>query len=310
MNECRPRYKDGRRGVRRGRGTTGQTRGNTQRVTRSSASGVSRPVSLSSPEPNVFCDMCNSNDPVSDGGIGCDKCDLWFQPVPSCTDLIKQAIDTIKEFGGVGIAFICTGCSCRVCQGQTSSVHDGGSIDQVFCVVKSLADSVAGLTSQVQKLLQHQTQVQSNPPNFQRESLYAEFREFDERKKRRDSLVMRGVDVASESEFLTLFGRVSNVLTGNSLRPKTVHCISTEAGPYRVQVPDFKARKAMLQNSSKFKEENDFKDIYISRDLTYNQKQERRAARATRSDGLGSPGNLIILFHDLDQKVLLDQKIL
>ena len=254
-------------------------------------SAVSRPVSLSSPDPNAFCGMCNSTDPVSDEGIGCDKCDLWFHPDPSCTGLNQQAIDTIKEFGGDGIAFIC--CKCRVSQGQTSSVHDGGSIDQLFCVVKSLAESVAGLTGQVQTLLQHQAQVQTNPQNFQREALYTELREFDERKKRRDSLIVRGVDVASETEFVTLFGRVSNVLTGNSLRPEAVHCINPEVGLYRVKVPDFKARKALLQNSSKLKEVNDFKDIYISRDLTYNQRQERRAARATRSDGLGSPGNLI-----------------
>ena len=47
-----------------------------------------------------------------------------------------------------------------------------------------------------------------------------------------------------------------------------------------------------MQNSSKLKEENDLKEIYYSRDLNNNQRQERRAARATRSDGLGSPDNL------------------
>ena len=72
---------------------------------------------------------------------------------------------------------------------------------------------------------------------------------------------MKGVDVASESEFVTLFERVSNVMYGNSFRPETVHCINTEVGLFRVKAPDLKARKAMLQNSSKFKEENDFKDI-------------------------------------------------
>ena len=188
------------------------------------------PVSLSSPEPNVFCGLCNSTDPVSNEGIGCDNCDLWFHQAPSCSGLYQQAIDTIKEFGGDGIVFICTSCRCRVSQAQTSSVHDEGSIDQMFCVVKSLTESVAGFTSQVRKLLQNQAQVQYNPPNFQREALYADFREFDERKKRRDSLIMRGVNVASGLEFVTLFERVSNVLTGSSLRPETVQCISSEVG--------------------------------------------------------------------------------
>ena len=88
-------------------------------------------------------------------------------------------------------------------------------------------------------------------------------------------LSIRSVNVAFQTEFVTLFGRVSNVLTGNSLRPEAVHCINSEVRMYRVKVPDFKAKKAMLQNSSKLKEDSDFKDVYIARDLTYNQRQEK-----------------------------------
>ena len=44
--------------------------------------------------------------------------------VESCTGLNQQAIDTIKEFGGDGIAFICSGCRCRVSQGQTPCIHE------------------------------------------------------------------------------------------------------------------------------------------------------------------------------------------
>ena len=90
---------------------------------------------------------------MSAQGKGCEKFDLWFHLTPSCNDLNQQAIDTIKQFGGDDIAFFCTGCMCSVIHGQTSSVQDGGNVDQMFRVFKSLAESVAGLTSQVQKLL-------------------------------------------------------------------------------------------------------------------------------------------------------------
>ena len=69
----------------------------------------------------------------------------------------------------------------------------------MFCVEKLLAEIVPGVLSQVQKLSQNQGQVQSKPPISEIEALFAEFRYFKEGNKLRDSLILRGVYVTSES---------------------------------------------------------------------------------------------------------------
>ena len=78
---------------------------------------------------------------------------------------------------------------------------------------------------------------------------------------------MRSVHVTIKLELEPIFKRICIVLTGNSLRPEAVYCLNSKVGQLRVKAPDFKVWKAILQNSSKLKENGDLKVIYISIDL-------------------------------------------
>ena len=46
---------------------------------------------------------------------------------------------------------------------------------------------------------------------------------------------------------------------------------------YRVKVADASVRSDLLCNSSYLKENADFRNVYLSRDLTYIKRQEQRA---------------------------------
>ena len=61
--------------------------------------------------------------------------------------------------------------------------------------------------------------------NFSRESLYTEMKGFEERKKRRNSLTIRGVRGASDEEFSHICINLSQTLINSNVTPDNIHCI-------------------------------------------------------------------------------------
>ena len=59
---------------------------------------------------------------------------------------------------------------------------------------------------------------------------------------------------------------------------------------YRVRVNNSTSRKSILENSKRLSQNEEFRQTYVSRDLTYLQRQERKAARDARRANLGRDG--------------------
>ena len=120
----------------------------------------------------------------------------------------------------------------------------------------------------------------SNNSVVTRESLYTEFRESEKRKKRKDSLIVRGIVASNDDEFRAIFGRVSKIVTGTVLQTENVYRIPSQSGMFRIKIPDTETRRKILLNAKNLKDHENFKNVYISRDLTFVQRQEFRARRA------------------------------
>ena len=88
------------------------------------------------------------------------------------------------------------------------------TFSQLLQLVESLSYVVAGLTAQVQELAASQdytdrlAYISINGNGIQRDQLFAEGREFDERKKRKESLIVGGIRVNCDDEFLSRFSDV------------------------------------------------------------------------------------------------------
>ena len=261
----------------------------------------------------VKCGLCNSGNPVLLNGIGCNQCPKWFHPVTMCTGLKPQTIKVIQRDGGDGVRFVCNDCRCtpsnrtppqnaagpgiNVNASQVagaSDSSDAGSVSQLYEMVRSIAQSVAALTTQVAVLI---SKISSAPAlsqtngscNFHRESLYAEMREFNERSKRRDSLIIRGSGAESDARLRAVLNEVGGVIMGNSIEPDSVHCINRVNSLYRVEIKCSDIRNRLLADSRKLKDTN-FSHIFISHDLTYLQRQERRDNRAASQHAQFSDG--------------------
>ena len=107
-------------------------------------------------------------------------------------------------------------------------------------------------------------------------------REFEERKKRRDCIIVRGSTSTTEAEFRTEFSGATQHVLGNPVTPGSVQCINPDRGMYRVRVTNLQLRDRVLVNAKKLNESDLYSHLYFARDLTYMQRQDQRDLRARR----------------------------
>ena len=241
----------------------------------SSRGGAVGSISTSSSQISNNCGLCSAV--VGNDCVGCDQCPSWFHPTTQCTGLNKAELNCVKSGGGRGIRFVCSNCRCQTSQNSSAEPTVSAisaSMSQLHEIVKGLAETVANLTQQVTLLISNPPQQQQSSGTFTRESLYVEMREFEERKKRSDSLIIRGIQTEDVSEFSNSFGDICRTLINSSPIINDVFCIDSGRGIFRLKVLNREDRIAILSNAKNLKNIEQFKNVYISRDLTYSQRQE------------------------------------
>ena len=207
-------------------------------------------INMDSQDSTDNCGLCGQQ--TGDDSIGCDVCGTWFHPTTNCTGLSVNAINVINTEGGEALAFKCSSCLCNAPNTSRSSNSCSGiAIKQVFEIVKALSCSMAQLTQNVQLLTQQVCEKNSGPSNqspsvpqanssfVERKDLYNEMYEFEERKKRTKSIVIRGIRASNNKAFGTAFGEVCNFLMPSTPTPSgEIFCIDREKSLYRVNLND------------------------------------------------------------------------
>ena len=250
--------------------------------------GTSQAGNISEP-----CGMCGQA--TSAGAIGCDSCPLWYHPTTSCTGLQPATLQCIRDEGGDAVRFVCGSCRCSP-QASADSTGSPDALSQLYSMVKALTMSVAELTKQVSSLT---TQMQagpqqhgqgSAPQSILRDEVREEVRELEEQRKRKDSLFIRGISAQNDVEFTNKFKSVCQAVTGQPLAPDSVFCIDRVKMLYRVKVTNVEHRTNILNTAKNLKDHSSWSTVFINRDLTYKQRQQRRLrVGAAQSDA--SPGN-------------------
>ena len=121
--------------------------------------------------------------------------------------------------------------------------------------------------------------------------------EFEERKKRASSIIVRGIEANTVGEFSRKFTPVYQHLTNTVPQIASTHCISTENKMFRVTFRDKAARVEIMSLAKNLASSSDFRSVYISRDLTLAQRKEIKERRAQRPRprgthrGTDSPGD-------------------
>ena len=140
----------------------------------------------------------------------------------------------------------------------------------MFSLMKSLAETVSNLSSQVNSIVSRPYPINpSDSPNTvlpPRDVLFAKFREFEERKKRVASLIVRGLRV----KFLDVYDFMMESMPNLS----NVACLNIEKDLFRLDVRTRNIKSAILFNANNLKNHFIRGNIFMSRDLAYSQRQE------------------------------------
>ena len=252
-------------------------------------------------EASQQCGLCNLQ--TGDDAIGCDRCSIWFHPKTDCTGLSSNAISIIQNEGGDAIKFVCSVCRCKAPKnknpGQASS-ETNAALSQIFEIVKALAINVAQMSETINRLylindkpntLGVQSEgasgsVTSNTNFLTRRELYSELFEFEERKKRASSIVVKGINADDNNSFGTKFSEVCGFLLPevDGEISGDVFCINRERKIYRVTMASKNHKAELVSKAKSLKDHPEYGNVFISRDLTFKQRQELKAKRdASRS---------------------------
>ena len=119
----------------------------------------------------------------------------------------------------------------------------------------------------------HQNQYQSQD---YRVMVREELLELDERKKRRASLVIRGLGASSTTDAATRFAEVTEFLIGEKVALSETIRIKSNVDLFRGNVHNYRQRKLILEQARGLKN-SPFAQVYIKRDLTYLQRMQLQA---------------------------------
>ena len=275
--------------VRKGRGAT-TARGGRGMSTRNAAS---RPEAEHEfPDGVQLCVSCSKD--VGDAAIGCDKCEHWVHGTEMCSGLPQRVIDTIMEYDGRGISFVCT--KCRITRESSTSNNAQPLmvelVTQIFQQMKGLCNTVQNLMDQVKTLSSKPPPSSAPAPTAPslpskptqeeyRASIRKEVQEMNEREKRRSSIIVKGLSANSPRDLAQQFSQLTQEVMSVPATLTEVSKIPGHPNIFRAKILDEAARKQVLERSKSLRGTT-YANVYISRDLTYAQRAELYARRQAR----------------------------
>ena len=158
--------------------------------------------------------------------------------------------------------------------------------------VTKLTETVTNLTNQSQSRTTADQPANNAPTPINRSELYSELFEFEERKKRGKSIIVKGIEAASNDIFTQSFAQICAFLLPDAPAPSgEVFCIDRTKNIYRVNLTTREAKMALLANAKNLNGHQMFGNVYLARDLTWNQRQDQIQRRAQARSVNSRPTN-------------------
>ena len=109
-------------------------------------------------------------------------------------------------------------------------------------------------------------------------------REMQERAKRRQSVIIKGIQARSAADFISKFGDLSESFAGTRVELSGVTPIPNHSDLFRAKILDDDHRRLVLDRAKTLKDTENG-NVFICRDLTFAQRKELRERRAQRNGG-------------------------
>lgn len=127
-----------------------------------------------------------------------------------------------------------------------------------------------------------------------REIVRDEVRELQEREKRRQSIIVKGLKANSSGEVAAKFSSMTEEIMGASVSLSDITPIPNHPHMFRAKIYNEEHRRLVLEKAKLLKE-SQYSSTYISRDLTFAQRTElfnrRKSRRAELNPTPGKPAD-------------------
>ena len=257
-----------------------------------------------------YCVSCSKKADAT--AVGCDMCERWVCNTVMCSGLPKQLLDAINAYDGGGVTFICI--KCRIERQSSPSKAQPQMLEligQLFQQMQGLCSTVCRdchpllsekvtiLSSQPKAqteptpVTHHPQPIQSHPKPMEqyREMVRDEVKEMQERDKRRQSVIIKGLKARTTEECSSSFKRMTEEVMGVSVTLSDVTPIPNHPSLFRAKIDSDEHRKLVLEKAKHLKESG-YSTVFVSRDLTYAQRTELFNRRKARRAEQGAQAHL------------------
>ena len=214
----------------------------------------------------ITCGLCQLA--VSHMKVGCHSCGRSFHADPLCLGVSKGSVLALVADVDGALTYKC--CTCRF----------SGSVDKVGLV------QLCNMLGEAVKAVRIDKAASSKPPalapsgqgQVHREEILAQCRELKEREKRKDSVVIRGLPNITQE---ALINKVRTICLLLNIEPVVLSDVTKigSTNMFRARIADSSSRMALLTKCHQLRPTEEFGNVYINKDLTYQQRQDLRSRR-------------------------------
>ena len=227
-----------------------------------------REVSACVPVSETNCGLCQISIPQSK--VKCTTCDKIFHPDTMCTGLADQVISVLLSNTDGSLLYKC--CFCRLSTNDDSA----GRLQ------------LAKIVGQLVKAIKSTVNPPSVPPRVvndtagstsTRNDILSQVRELREREKRRDYVIIRGLQNITVPQVRLKVSSISDLLHIAPVELSDIQPVGN-SNLFRAKISNEASRKQLLMKCHQLRNTEEFSHVYINRDLTFQQRQDLRERRA------------------------------
>ena len=290
-------------------------------VTVSGTDSTVSPVPLRGPTPS--CSLCRLE--VHSRVVDCGGCQSVFHPAVSCLGVSQSVLNVLLGTESSAIRYLCCVCRDRDNSPLPSGQGTGGQTAtlQILTMIGSLVADVKKLSEKVEQAVVGQRaetagqasqssvnisngNIGNNPDSsLSRKDVLSEVREMYERDKRKTSVVLRGLGNVTVQQASSTYAAVCRYL-GLEVSPLT-ELTKINSNLFRGKINDNTRRLELLAAVPQLRRSNEFRSVYIQKDLTYRQRGEVIAARSARRSGNHVGNDNAESVNELGQVPTMDQ---
>ena len=252
------------------------------------------------------CRLCNKNLGPKSKYFKCQRCGKQL-----CIDCLQISSETYAELSKNDMAshmFLCPNdCSIKAAEAiKTEKLVEEAVKKHISAInvqlikldtVKAEKTDLLSLEARVAELEKKSSNSSdletTDAPITNSKSLYQniarkEYIEMDERKKRQNSVFLRGFGPQTAADsFPAAMNKISQYLIRKDITVSNVQLI--KPGLFRCDILNSVDRQSVLEAAKNLKNNSEFEGVFVRRDLTYNQRMELTARRARLNNGRNTP---------------------